>query len=565
MPQVIDIHQRGTRANQPSAGSVTTGTLYFVTDENVLEEAFGGFWVAYSGQPTTPPPPGTQILSFIATGGQVTWQSGYTYLVSASTYYILGTIYSSAQQTVTLDAADSSNDRFDVIVLNTAGTAVAVTGTAQTNPSVPTIDPTTQISLTIVSVPANSTTPGVSSQVLYAENAGAPAEWAWTTSGAGIAVNSATTPRTGTTCIRGTAMATNAYAQGQTAGAPVDINTFNQLVFYIRNASAWGNGRTLQVQWLSAGTAKGNVVVIQNGAWGFSASNTSIYQVIALDTILFAIPPGTLVNQIRIIDVGGSLSFGIDDVSLIGGGGGTTGSTGLSQAQADARYIQLGNTLASDIKRIPDLNLTDGSGSERITDQIFAGSNITITESSDSNTITIAAAAGATGTFGGGYPIARNAVSFTTYTHIAADFTTGINFYCMWSVTCPQMLFAYDGFASKTVKWTVWDRTATNLNQASSTLLDTGTIAVSAAGLYTVTFASSITFTENKHYAIGLYINDGTNLISLTSLPAPWANAQSKILVGPLFYLDIAAFAAGDAMPISSSGTNSVGIQLVPS
>ena len=40
--------QRGDRASQPVATTVIIGTLYFVTDENVLERSDGTVWESYS-------------------------------------------------------------------------------------------------------------------------------------------------------------------------------------------------------------------------------------------------------------------------------------------------------------------------------------------------------------------------------------------------------------------------------------------------------------------------------------------------------------------------------------
>ena len=41
-------HRRGTRVNQPAATTVLSGTLYFVTDENVVERSNGTSWESYS-------------------------------------------------------------------------------------------------------------------------------------------------------------------------------------------------------------------------------------------------------------------------------------------------------------------------------------------------------------------------------------------------------------------------------------------------------------------------------------------------------------------------------------
>ena len=40
---------RSTRALQPAATTVATGTLYFVTDEGITERSNGTIWETYSG------------------------------------------------------------------------------------------------------------------------------------------------------------------------------------------------------------------------------------------------------------------------------------------------------------------------------------------------------------------------------------------------------------------------------------------------------------------------------------------------------------------------------------
>ncbi|MET0787204.1 MAG: hypothetical protein ABWY25_10905, partial [Paenisporosarcina sp.] len=43
-----DVLLRDTRADQPAATDVAVGTLYFVTDENVIEQSDGTSWLPYS-------------------------------------------------------------------------------------------------------------------------------------------------------------------------------------------------------------------------------------------------------------------------------------------------------------------------------------------------------------------------------------------------------------------------------------------------------------------------------------------------------------------------------------
>jgi hypothetical protein len=70
MPTVPQIHQRGTRAGQPAATTVTVGTLYFVTDEGKTERATGSAWESYSA-PAGGGPGGARIgaVGLIIDGG----------------------------------------------------------------------------------------------------------------------------------------------------------------------------------------------------------------------------------------------------------------------------------------------------------------------------------------------------------------------------------------------------------------------------------------------------------------------------------------------------------------
>lgn len=43
-----DVLLRAARADQPLATDVPEGSLYFVTDENIIEQSFGGVWESYS-------------------------------------------------------------------------------------------------------------------------------------------------------------------------------------------------------------------------------------------------------------------------------------------------------------------------------------------------------------------------------------------------------------------------------------------------------------------------------------------------------------------------------------
>ena len=248
-------------------------------------------------------------------GGQVTHQTGYDFLVSSAIYRIDGEEFTSTQTTVTLEAADATLDRIDVIAVDNTGAAVAISGTPSATPSEPTIDPSIYLKLALVLVPAaTSSPPTVTTTAIYAENAGGPGEWNWSTSGSGYTLGSTASPRSGSTSIEGTNVANNAYAQGQIASGTINPNSYDLLAFYIQSKATWGNNRTLVVRWYSSGVAVGVGITIATGAFGFNSSNTTTYQQIAIPMAQFAIPSGTLVNQLRITHLGQAIGFYIDDV-----------------------------------------------------------------------------------------------------------------------------------------------------------------------------------------------------------------------------------------------------------
>jgi hypothetical protein len=266
--------------------------------------------------------------------------------VSAATYYIDGVEYSSVEQTVSLDAANATLDRIDVVALDDTGTVVAVTGTAAAQPSEPGIDSGSQLKLAIVSVPANTTEPpDISSFVVFAEHAGSPTEWDWSTSGTGFSVTSTNNPRTGTITIEGTNVASNAYAQALIGSGSLTASSADRLVFFIRSKATWANKRVLKVQLQSSGVLVGNVITISTGAYGFSSSVTASYQQVVIPLVQFAVPASATFNQLRFTDSGGAIGFYIDDVSFQGGTGQVQTVAGLTQDQADARYPLRSNNL----------------------------------------------------------------------------------------------------------------------------------------------------------------------------------------------------------------------------
>lgn len=263
---------------------------------------------ATGDQPTT-----TRIVS----GGAVAWESGYTFRIGAATYEINGVQYASAEQTVTLDAADATLDRTDVIALDDTGTAVAITGTPAALPFKPDVDPFTQLERTFVPVAHGTTSAPVTETVVYDEGTG---EWTGSSGGSGWTFNSTTQAASGTKSIRASAVATNGQVTF-TAPVALDLSGASQLAFRVFVTVAWAATRGFQLAFRNAaGTRLGNAVTLANGAYGFNATRLNTWQLVVIPLPAFALPTGTTEASVRgtVVGSGTGLSFYLDRVVVQG-------------------------------------------------------------------------------------------------------------------------------------------------------------------------------------------------------------------------------------------------------
>lgn len=302
---------------------------------------------------TVPPPPPiiASTRTEIIQGGTVLWESAYTFRVQAATYYINGALIQSAEQTITLNAADATNDRIDILVLNTSGVLQKITGVAAAQPSEPDLDPATQIKVTFVFVAANTVAPGqITNENIFQEGV----EWTATTSGSGINVNSTNQPYAGTKSIEATNMAADAYALF-TRSSNIALEDYDTLALFIKSKANWSGQRQLRLQWLNANNqVVGQPVTLASGFWSFNAATTTAYQFVAIPLGNFIIPPGNAVRKLRIMDSGGAIGFYMDSIILQAYGQALAPpaqNDGVSQAEADARYLQRENNLA-DLKSV---------------------------------------------------------------------------------------------------------------------------------------------------------------------------------------------------------------------
>jgi len=148
---------RFSLANSHVVGS---GTLVVTDNVQPANEFFGGPTIGSDATPSFRAltdldfPLLNDSGSYLIDGGERVWVSGYTYLVSAANYVILGGRYRSDQTSITLAAAHATLDRIDLVVLNTSNAVAVITGTPASNPAQPSYDPQTQFPLSFILVTA---------------------------------------------------------------------------------------------------------------------------------------------------------------------------------------------------------------------------------------------------------------------------------------------------------------------------------------------------------------------------------------------------------------------------
>lgn len=299
--------------------------------------------------------------TYLIDGGQITWLQNYNYTASAANYLILGEQVHSNQTNFTLGAADPTNDRIDLVVVNSAGNVVVIPGTPAANPAEPSYDPETQIPLAFITVTAGTTAPPcAATSPVYTDNLGVGGgEFTAVSSSGTINVNSSSNPRTGTKDIEATNVATNATITFSPA-APVDFTNVTQLNFYIRSKGTWAGGgnKRINVSLRNSFGQVGNALTIQPTAtFGFNSATVGSYQKISMPVLAFNIPAGSLITSIQFRVTGAKIGVGfyIDDFNLenncnivVGGGNlvNVTADNGLSpHPTPGVNTIELGGPL----------------------------------------------------------------------------------------------------------------------------------------------------------------------------------------------------------------------------
>lgn len=271
-------------------------------------------------------------------GNVVTWsKTGLKFYVSAGNFSILCRNYFGESDSITLNVADPTNARFDVIYRDTSGAVGKITGTPAANPVLPQVNITYQVALTFVLVEAAATTPSsITNRLIYDENLQV-AGGEWNT----LATNINTFPNQtpiASNLIRSTfwngvyALGAAYTNSGNIAVSSQDIlwfkilfNGFNTYNPRQENIIALGLSKTaLPVQLLKG------VTYIKHGTNGFDTTNKSTWQVISIPLSQFLNPYegyiytldsvySLTISAVNNNNTGGGSVFYIDEINLQSG------------------------------------------------------------------------------------------------------------------------------------------------------------------------------------------------------------------------------------------------------
>jgi len=297
-----------------------SGATIFTTSDNV-------FWVrngtatAWLKIGSNVSPAGTDC-SLI--GGIVTPATGLTFDITMASYCISDTphVYSGGQ--ITLDAADASLPRIDVIGLDNTGNAFKITGIPATDPAVPQVDPSTQLYLTHVYISAGATAPtGVSSYTIWDENT----EWTGSATGVTVDFNNTSTVYHLTKSTDVGIHTTNDLVSY--AGSGVHLQGYNVVKFFINLKSAMPANRNISIGLFTNSQPMTNYLTL-GAAHGFNKSLVGQWQVVSVPLTDFNYLSESPLTGLKFRIQGAGAGFYLDWITLHGGLPINTGSNAIT-------------------------------------------------------------------------------------------------------------------------------------------------------------------------------------------------------------------------------------------
>ena len=242
----------------------------------------------------------------------VTFLGGLELQVDWPIYYIDSVQYAAGSDTITLDTADATNDRFDAVILTATGLD-KITGTPSATPEQPTIDPTSQLIVTYVLVAANQTDLTSGDIKIYDEGT----ETTVTSNNGTLDDQSTDISPVSDTYVLKLGSFNNTHYIDFTFGSAQSIAGVTQLSYYIWLVSQFTNQTYLKWQFFLSGSPTSNVVSVTSGTqYNFLRTTTAEWQLNIIPWGAFTFTSGTF-DKIRItLNGSNSDGFYLDFINL---------------------------------------------------------------------------------------------------------------------------------------------------------------------------------------------------------------------------------------------------------
>lgn len=215
---------------------------------------------------------GNQIIS-----GNITWLNDLTYLVSDLNYYLANSLVTNVSGQVTLEDADPTNPRLDVIYADIDGNLGVLTGQPSSDPAEPILDSATQIAVSVILVNAGATSPdGVSEDIIYSDNL--VSDWLNDSTGlSSVDFDDTTNPYNGNKSIS-FKEETNNSSISFSKGSDVSYDSEASLNLFVQIKSLLDNIKSFSIYLIDNSENQSNIVTITQGSYGFDFSYTDDYQ-----------------------------------------------------------------------------------------------------------------------------------------------------------------------------------------------------------------------------------------------------------------------------------------------
>lgn len=293
--------------------------------------------------------------------------AGLVFDVFWPAYYIQGTRYESGSGQVTLDSADPTNPRLDVIAVDSTG-AISITGNPAVDPVKPTIDPLTQLEITTVFVGAGATEPGITNEDVYIDGS----EWTESSNNGSVDFLDTSNPYSGTYNIDCGTFDNTHYIKF-VDGSTHNKSTYGVLKFSLYLKSLWSGGLSptyIKLRFLDGADPISDYLSITSGKFNFLRTLTDEYQVVVVPISSFTFTDSIFDTIEFTFNGTNPEGFNLDEIVL------QTGSVTVSPLQNAIVSIETDSGVAN--ADVPDdtIQITGAGGIETSA----SGKIITITQ-----------------------------------------------------------------------------------------------------------------------------------------------------------------------------------------